>query len=398
MPLRIGYITDERFPSVHTDCQQIVKTADALGGQGCAVDLIQPRLARHLLASHARRTAEICRAFNVAGRFTVRDLLLWPGSDLRVEKVFHGLAAPCAAVFRGYDVVYTRNLLPLSLGVALGLPVLFETYRALPRSNPRSWRIVAAAARVRSFLGVCTHSEYSRGAMVAAGAAPDTVAAIPNGYDPRDFAKVPPRDEARRSLGIPGDLPVAVYTGHIRPDKGVGSLVDLAEARPEVRLVIVGGSWPEVARLGSVVRARGLGNVMLVGHVPVARVPWYLSAADVLVLPPTAGPLLAAARTVLPMKTFTYLAAGRPVLAPDLPDTAGILVHEVNSLRIPPDDRVAAAAALARLVREQDLAGRLGARAACDAARYTWDARALRLVEFMERRLAAIGRGARSAG
>ena len=32
MGLKIGYITDERFPSVHTDTQQMIKTADALGG------------------------------------------------------------------------------------------------------------------------------------------------------------------------------------------------------------------------------------------------------------------------------------------------------------------------------------------------------------------------------
>lgn len=396
MPLRIGYVTDERFPSVHTDCQQIVKTADALGGQGCSVDLIQPRLARHLLVPRGRRTAEICAYFNVAGRFAVRDLLLWPASNLRVEKVFHGLAAPCVAAVRGYDVVYTRNLLPLSLGVALGLPVLFETYRALPRSDPGAWRIVAAAARARGFLGICTHSEYARGAMTAAGADPETVAAIPNGYDPRDYAAAPPREEARRRLGIPNDLPVAVYAGHVRPDKGVGSLVDLAEDRPDVRFVVVGGSPSEVQGLAGVVRARGVGNVTLAGRVPVARVPWYLSAADVLVLPPTAGPLRAAGRTVLPMKTFAYLAAGRPVLAPDLPDTAGILMHESNCLRVAPDDRPAAAAALLRLVREGGLAGSLGARAASDAARYTWEGRAQRLVEFMQRRLAAVGRRARA--
>jgi glycosyltransferase involved in cell wall biosynthesis len=394
MTLRIGYITDERFPSVHTDCQQMVKTADALGGQGCAVDFIQPRLARHLLRTRAGRKADICRAFNVAGRFEVRDILLWPASDLRVEKLVHGLAAPLAAGLRRYDVVYTRNLLPLRLGAILGLPVLFETYRALPRSNPRAWREVEKAARARRFLGICTHSEYSRGVMIEAGADAGSVAAIPNGYDPRDFEGVPGRDGARRELGLAGDRPLAVYTGHIRPDKGIGSLVDLAEDRPEVSFVIAGGSPSDVARVEGLLRARSLSNVRLVGQVPVARVPFYLRAADVLLLPPTAG-ALAAGRTVLPMKTFTYLAAGRPVLAPDLPDTTGILTHEGNSLRVPPDDRAAAAGALLRLTRDEGLSQRLGAQAALDAELYTWDGRAKRLVAFMERRMAAAERKGR---
>jgi glycosyltransferase involved in cell wall biosynthesis len=169
--------------------------------------------------------------------------------------------------------------------------------------------------------------------------------------------------------------------------------VDLAEDSPDVSFVIAGGSPADVARVEADVRARGLSNMRLVGQVPVVRVPFYLRAADVLVLPPTAG-ALAAGRTVLPMKTFTYLAAGRPVLAPDLPDTTGILVHEGNGLRVPPDDRKAAALALARLVSDGALARRLGAQAALDAERYTWDGRAKRLVAFMESRRAALGRRA----
>ncbi|MDD5306837.1 MAG: glycosyltransferase family 4 protein [Deltaproteobacteria bacterium] len=394
MSLRIGYITDERFPSVHTDCQQMVKTADALGGQGCAVDFIQPRLARHLLMTRKKRKTDICRAFNVEGRFEVSDILLWPASDLRIEKLVHGLAAPLAALLRGYDVVYTRNLLPLRLGAALGLPVLFETYRALPRSDPRAWRTVEKAARAPGFLGICTHSGYSRGIMIEAGADPESVAAIPNGYDPRDFEGVPDKDGARRELKLSGDRPMAVYTGHIRPDKGIASVVDLAEDLPDVSFVIAGGSPSDVARVESDVRTRGLLNVRLVGQVPVVRVPFYLRAADVLLLPPTSG-ALAAGRTVLPMKTFTYLAAGRPVLAPDLPDTAGILTHEGNSLRVPPDDRKAAALALSRLVLDKGLRERLGTRGALDAELYTWNGRAKRLVEFMERRRTAAGRKGR---
>ena len=46
MSLRIAYISDERFPSIHTDTQQVVKTIDALGRSGVHVDLIQPRMMR----------------------------------------------------------------------------------------------------------------------------------------------------------------------------------------------------------------------------------------------------------------------------------------------------------------------------------------------------------------
>jgi glycosyltransferase involved in cell wall biosynthesis len=390
MSLRIAYITDERFPSVHTDCQQIVKTADALARLGCAVDLIAPRMARHLFLSRSERLRKITSYYNVEGRFTLRDLLLWPASDLRAEKLFHGLAAPVAAALGDYDVVHTRNLLPLAAAARFGLPVMFETYRALPESNPRAWRAVLRASRSRRFLGIVTHSEYSRESLTGNGGPPDAVVAIPNGYDPADFASVPSRDDARRALGLPTDRPLAVYTGHIRPDKGVGALVDLAEDLPEAGFVLVGGNREEINFIRADAERRGLSNVTLPGHVPVARVPWYLAAADVLLLPPTAAPLKSAGRTVLPMKTFSYLASGRATLAPELPDTRGILVNGRNAVLVRPDDRAEAANALRRLLGDPALSSALGRGAAEDAAKYTWDGRAQRLIAFYEQRLRAI--------
>ena len=390
MSLRIAYITDERFPSVHTDCQQIVKTADALAGRGCAVDFIAPRMARHLFMSRQERLRAIASYYNVEGRFTLRDLLLWPASDLRAEKLFHGLFAPLAAALGDYDVIHTRNILPLTASARLGLPVLFETYRALPESDPRAWRAVLRASRGRRFLGIVAHSDFSRESLVANGAAPDAVATIPNGYDPADFADVPPRDEARRALGLPADRPLAVYAGHLRPDKGVGALVDLAEDVPEAHLVLVGGKREDIDLVRADAERRGLSNVSLPGHVPVTRVSWYLAAADVLLLLPTAAPLKHAGRTVLPMKTFSYLAAGRATLAPDLPDTHGILVDGRNAVLVRPDDRADAANALRRLLGDPGLSGALGRGAAADAAQYTWDGRAQRLIAFYESRLDAI--------
>ena len=46
------------------------------------------------------------------------------------------------------------------------------------------------------------------------------------------------------------------------------------------------------------------------------------------------------------MKTFSYLAAGRPIVAPDLPDLREVLRHNENALLVPPDDVDAAAAAI----------------------------------------------------
>ena len=387
MPLKIAYITDERYPSVHTDTQQVIKTAQGLGKQGCEVDLILPKMARHVLLGRGGVKRRICDYYNVRGDFEVRPILTWPASDLRAEKLFHGIVSPLAATFGKYDVVYTRNLIPLRIAASLGAPVLFETYRALPKSNPRAWRTVKVAMGGSRFVGISTHSAYSRQIMIDDGVSPDLIAAVPNGYDPDDFDAVEDRDTLRSIKGLPLDRQICVYTGHIRPDKGVDSLLDLAEDRPEALFLLVGGDRDDVGGLRSSVEGRGLDNVRLEGRVSLTEVARYLSLSDVLLLPPTAKPLMSHGNTVLPMKTFTYLAAGRPILAPDLLDTEGILVNERNSLRVAPDDRRAASDALERLLGNAELCRRLGENAREDSTRYTWDERARRMVSFIEDRL-----------
>ncbi|MBN2340693.1 MAG: glycosyltransferase [Deltaproteobacteria bacterium] len=385
MNLKIAYISDERFPSVHTDTQQVMKTIDALGRQGAIVDFIQPRMARHVTLPAAARKRQICEYYNVEGNFNIKDILLWPASDLRIEKFTHGIAAPLKARLGKYDVVYTRNILPLLIAAGLRAPVLFETYRALPNTDPWAWKMVKRAIPSKRFVGISTHSEYSRQVMIDAGVAPDMIQAIPNGFDPRDFAALPDKQRTREKLQFTPDQKIICYTGHIREDKGVHSLLDLAEECPDIITLIVGGNDTEVSALDTVVKQRSLKNVRLVPQVPIKSVPEYLAVADVLVLPPSSIPLQRA--TVLPMKTFTYLASGRPILAPNLPDTKGVLENGRNCVTVEPDVPSKAAAALKQLIAQPDYAMQLANQAREDAKKFTWDGRARNLISFLERRL-----------
>ena len=51
----------------------------------------------------------------------------------------------------------------------------------------------------------------------------------------------------------------------------------------------------------------------------------FLFAADILMIPEPK--VKTVGNTVLPMKLFQYLAAGRAIYAPDAPDTAELLTH-----------------------------------------------------------------------
>jgi glycosyltransferase involved in cell wall biosynthesis len=119
--------------------------------------------------------------------------------------------------------------------------------------------------------------------------------------------------------------------------------------------------------------------------------PSWLFAADVLLVPPSSDPLQRFGTCVLPIKLFSYLAAGRPILAPDAPDTRELLTHEETALLVEPNQPEQAAAALDRLLGDRRLAAALSASSRELAEGLTWDRRAKRIAAFLARRLRETG-------
>ena len=101
--------------------------------------------------------------------------------------------------------------------------------------------------------------------------------------------------------------------------------------------------------------------------------PAWLFAADVLLVPPSSDPLQRFGTCVLPLKLFSYLAAGRPILAPDAPDTGELLAHEQTALLVEPNRAEQAAAALDRLLGDRSLAASLAANSIERAEGLSWD-------------------------
>jgi glycosyltransferase involved in cell wall biosynthesis len=75
-----------------------------------------------------------------------------------------------------------------------------------------------------------------------------------------------------------------------------------------------------------------------------------------------------------PMKMFDYMAAGRCIVASDLP-----VMHEVlnpcNAVFCPPEDLSAWQSALGKLINDPALCKALSEQAALDARQYSWQTR-----------------------
>ena len=377
--LRLGYIYTRPVPSRETDTQQVMSTVDALGGAGADVELVLPGSYRRLLASRAAYDAEVRDFYGVRRPFRLVPLWTFEPGPIQLERPAHAAAAVLARG-RRYDLVHTRSRATVPLCVALRIPVVFETYRRLGHDAPRVARMLARLAKSRYFLGVVTHSRQSADSLASAGVPRTKLRVIHNGFDP---SKLEPRQtvaEARRALGLAADARIAVYTGNVQAQKGLDTVLEMAARTPDVTYLIIGGKDKDLAALREDIGRRGLANVSCPGWRPAAELAPYFYAADVLLIPPTARPLVEHGRTVLPMKVFGYVAAGRPILAPDLEDLREVLEDGVSACLVRPDDTDAAVAGLRRVLDDPALAERIAAGALAVAADRTWDARAMQLL------------------
>lgn len=161
----------------------------------------------------------------------------------------------------------------------------------------------------------------------------------------------------RRELGITPTAPVVLYAGTFEPYQGLPLLLDsIKEVRaavPTAVFVLVGGSGESAEVIRREVEQRRLnGGIRLLGRKPREQMPAYLGMANVLVSPRRYG-------DNLPLKIFDYLAAGRPIVATDVPAHRAVL-DETRAILIPP----AAAqltAAVVHLLTRPDVSAQLAA-------------------------------------
>jgi len=360
--------------------EQTIGTAAALARRGVEVTLLMPQG-----AGDPDLTAGDLRAwFGVEGDFRlVQRPSPWAGEALARTLMW------LRRVFRdpelvGADLLYSRIPAMMMMGRRAPLPFATDHYRPWPDDVPAIRPLIRRTSRAPGCLGFILHSAYAAAAYARAGIDPAKLLVAHNGAEPGRVGAPVAREAARSALGLPAGRFIALYAGRINEAKGLDQILALAPLRPDILFVLVGSEGPGPIEAA----AAALANVRIVPWQAPADLPAWLHAADALLIPPSRAPLEHYRNCVLPLKLFSYLAAGRPILAPRAPDTAELLTDGDNALLVPPGNPLAAAGALDRL-RDPALSARLGANALAYARDLTWDSRAAKVADFLEARLSA---------
>ena len=200
-----------------------------------------------------------------------------------------------------------------------------------------------------------------------------SVAVVPHGNYCGQFDDPPGMAEARRRYGLPEGVPVALFFGVIRPDKGLDLLLDALALPPAANLhLLIAGKpegegqgfqreyQPRIDRLGLNARVHSV-----VRHIADEEVPAIFGACDLVVLP----------YRQVAMSGVLHLAytMGRPVLASAVGALPEMVVPGVTGLLVPAGDSKALAAALGVLCRERSELQRMGESARQESLKYSWD-------------------------
>jgi glycosyltransferase involved in cell wall biosynthesis len=271
-----------------------------------------------------------------------------------------------------YDAIHSHEemgLVGVWLAKWLGIPHLYDMHSSLPqqlsnfkysRSGVLHRMFTWAEGRMvhgsQSVITICQELQDTVTAM-GAGSRSMLIENVMGG----DVDEAPSRPAAdiRTTWGVPADAPLALYTGTFEAYQGVDLLIEaagiLARTRPRARILVVGGEPQQVDRARGLARGRGAADAMVfTGQQPAREIPSFVQACDVLVSPRIRG-------TNTPLKIYSYLRSGKPILATDLLTHTQVLTPDISALVAPEPE--AFAEALAALLDDPPARAVLAARA-----------------------------------
>ncbi|MEY4092828.1 MAG: GDP-mannose-dependent alpha-(1-2)-phosphatidylinositol mannosyltransferase [Acidobacteriota bacterium] len=280
------------------------------------------------------------------------------------------------ALTKKYDAIHSHEemgLVGVWLAKLLGIPHLYDMHSSLPQQLSNFKYSKSAALRgvfnwmedqmVHKSDVVITICQELQDTVTEMGVA-DRSLLIENVMG-GDVDEPPSRSpgEVRSAWGVPADAPLALYTGTFEAYQGVDMLIDavalIARRRPDARVLVVGGEPAQVERAKARAAAAGAaGSMIFTGQQPAREIPGFVQAADLLVSPRIRG-------TNTPLKIYSYLRSGKPIIATNLLTHTQVLSPEFSKLVDPTPERFAEA--ILDLLDRPDERARLSSAAAAIA-------------------------------
>lgn len=245
-----------------------------------------------------------------------------------------------------YDLIFSHEeaaLFGAALARARGIPHLYDMHSSLPQQL-KNFEFTRSALLFRIFEGIEKFILKNSDSVLVI--CPDLLEIVKkkgqahkailleNFIGFGDVSENAERELPCREDYAPSGEKIVLYSGNFLSYQGIDLFLEAAARleKKEAVFLLVGGSPEAVSRLRQKARAKKIeGRVKFTGQVPPERVAGFISLADVLVSPRLSG-------TNTPLKIYSYLKSGRPLVATRL-WTHTQLLDDSMAVLVEPDAR-----------------------------------------------------------
>lgn len=360
--MKLLYALDKSPLNRDADVEQAVNTASALVQNGVDVTFAFPWHAQDAVLT----PAGLRERYGLGDVPHLRPVLMKTRKPLFQQIAFDYWVLKTLSSLAP-DILYTRKAEIAALAACCDVATALDQYKPLHFHPGFVQQILKWLLRRKQFKALFLHSQLASDGFEECGQPMDKIHVALNGLRLDPFGKQMNRAELDLGKGV-----IATYAGRIRRGKGLMSLLDLACANPDVHFLFIGADGVE---LEIETKIQSIANARLLPWMNMQRMRNYLGLSDILMLPPVDEPLRLAKNTVLPLKTYAYLSAGRAIFGPATPDVEEVLSDGVNARLVLPGQPQDAQHGFAELVASQALRDHLAAGARQAAQNLCWQKR-----------------------
>ncbi|MBU4284999.1 glycosyltransferase family 4 protein [Patescibacteria group bacterium] len=217
----------------------------------------------------------------------------------------------------------------------------------------------------------------------------DKIIVVPDAVDLKAFEAIDISTQSiRHKLNLPLDKNLIGFIGRFKTkgqEKGIKTMIESLRFLDDldISMCFVGGTEDEIEEYKTMADKYNFGHkCIFIKYQLTEMVPFYAKAMDILTMP---FPWIEHyAYYISPMKMFEYMAAGKPIVASDLPSIREILNNN-NAILIAPNNPKMLAEGIKTILNDSFLAEKILSRASEDVKKYTWDKRAERIIDFLKK-------------
>jgi glycosyltransferase involved in cell wall biosynthesis len=243
-----------------------------------------------------------------------------------------------------YDLIFSHEeaaFFGTALGRLWGIPHIYDMHSSLPQQL-ENFEFTRSRFWIRVFHGIENFILKHSGSVIVI--CPDLLrqveevgqgekAVLLENFLEFDYPGTPPDDlqKKRGEYASPTEK-IILYAGNFQSYQGIPLLLEAAARMKDepVRFLLVGDTPEAVASMQRKARELGIADrVCFTGQVPPERVPEFVAMADALVSPRLSG-------TNTPLKVYSFLKSGKPLVATDLWTHSQVLDQGMAFL-VPPD-------------------------------------------------------------